>query len=449
MKKIISYGLILFFGLGLLLYSTGFAEIIKESDKSIDTLLYETKRDVEKFANDIAAEKEAMTQPKPASPTVFTIEKKLTQLIDLELSQANIEDVFRVIAEAKGINILLDPALRGRKIDLHLKQVDIDEALELLYNAYGLRPYPVGATLFVSTEEKIKKGTTTTRLIELKNINIKDAKAIVGNLVTTVTTSEDTNTILLVGALEDINKAEAILRSIDLPQPQVALEARIIEINRDALKEIGLDWADSITVNFQETKRKTTLDSPTFSVKTPLHIYKLARDAMEFNTIIHMLEQDNKAKILSNPKITTINNREAEIFIGDRIPYTVNVISGGAITTEVRFVEPGIRLKITPSIIEEDFVVIKIEPEVSYIYAFRGPSNEYPWVKTREATAYVRVKDGQPFVLGGLLSKEDKKNLYKVPFFGSIPIFGNLFKYEKDTGYESELIITVTPTIFK
>ena len=99
------------------------------------------------------------------------------------------------------------------------------------------------------------------------------------------------------------------------------------------------------------------------------------------------------------------------------------------------------------SIIEDDFVVIKIEPEVSFIFGFRGPNDQYPWIKTRKATTYVRVKNNQPFVLGGLLNQEDKKNYYKVPVVGDIPLLGNLFNYEKHTVIDSELIITVTPTI--
>ena len=160
-----------------------------------------------------------------------------------------------------------------------------------------------------------------------------------------------------------------------------------------------------------------------------------------------MLENDNKAKILSNPRVITLNNQQSEIFVGDRIPYTITTVAGGVATTEVRFVEPGIRLRITPSIIDRDFVVIKIEPEVSFIFAFRGPQDQYPWVKTRNATAYVRVPNNQPFVLGGLLNQEDKKNFYKIPFLGSLPILGKLFSYQKHTTTDSELIITVTPII--
>jgi len=92
-------------------------------------------------------------------------------------------------------------------------------------------------------------------------------------------------------------------------------------------------------------------------------------------------------------------------------------------------------------------VVIKVQPEVSFIFAFRGPNNEFPQIKTREATAYVRIKNNEPFILGGLLSQEDKKSLYKVPLLGNIPWLGNLFSYQSTTSSDVELIICVTPTI--
>jgi type II secretory pathway component GspD/PulD (secretin) len=319
--------------------------------------------------------------------------------------------------------------------------------LELLYNAYGMGSLNIGNILFISTREKIKQGTAKTKVVELTNINIDDAKALISNIVTTVNMSKETNTLVLIGAPEDIARAEKILKEVDLPQPQVLLEAKVVEINDDALKEIGIDYPDSITVSFQETARPATLPSTATSEGNFLHIYSIARNALQFSTILKMLVQQDKAKVLSSPSVTTMNNKEAEIFIGDKIPYTITTVTGGAASTEVRFVEPGIRLKITPSIVEEDFVVIKIEPEVSYIYSWRGTGDQYPWVKARQATAYVRVKNGESFAMGGLLTKEDKKNIYSLPFLGKIPFLGKLFTYEKITDKRTDLIITVTPTI--
>lgn len=444
MKRLILYAVILCALIGLFI-SLGIAKDNPPgpSDEKMEKLIDETIKDIGQMVN-----QPAKPEPEQETKAVSPAEKKEPQeLMELEFNQANLEDVLRMVAETSGQNIVLDPMLKGKKIDLHLKKTNTDEVLELLYNAYGLGSLNIGNILFVSTREKIKQGTTKTKIVELKNINIDDAKALISNMVTTINMSKETNTLVLIGAPEDIEKAEKILKEVDVPQPQVLLEAKIIEINDDALREIGIDYSDSITVDFQETARITTLPTTATAAAGFFHIYKFARSAVQFETILKMLEQQDKARVLSSPRVTTMNNKEAEIFIGDRVPYTITTVTGGVASTEVRFVEPGIRLKITPSIVQEDFVVIKIEPEVSYIYSWRGTADQYPWVKARQATAYVRIKNGQPFAMGGLISKEDKKNLYSIPFLGRIPILGRLFTYEKKTDKNTDLIITVIPTI--
>ena len=92
-------------------------------------------------------------------------------------------------------------------------------------------------------------------------------------------------------------------------------------------------------------------------------------------------------------------------------------------------------------------MVVSVSPEVSFIYAWRGANDQYPWVRTREARANVKVKNGEPFIVGGLISEEEKKNVYKVPFLGDIPVLGWIFKYEKTTTDVKEIIITVVPQI--
>lgn len=420
-------------------------------DKEPDPQNYKRVEDlIDDAIKDLATppqEKAEIAMQPPVTESVPLEKEEHLEVIDLEFNTANIEDVLRLIAEASGRNIVLDPALQGKKIELHLKKVSPDQALQLLYSAYSLNSTKIGDILFISTQEKIKKDTFQTKVRQLRNINVNNAKDLVDNLVTTINLSEETNTIVLIGAADDVAKAEMIIDKVDVPQPQVILEAKIIEINNDALLDLGIDWSDQISITTKETTRPSTFSTTTTVEDSLFHFYKFARTAIQFDMIIKMLEYENKAKVLSNPRVTTMNNKEAEIFIGDKIPYTITLVSGGALTTEVRFVEPGIRLKITPTIIEKDFVVIKIEPEVSYIYSWRGAGDAYPWIKSRQALANVRVENNQPFVLGGLLSNEDKKNLYRVPYLGRIPLLGNLFSWEKTTLYNTDLIISVTPTI--
>ena len=367
--------------------------------------------------------------------------------VDLDFDEAKLSDIVMTLAEAGSFNVVLDPQLKNNIIDFHLKGATLQEALILLSNAFDLGFARVGQSLYITSKDKIRAESVTSSIVRLKNLNVTEAEHLVKGLIDEVNVSEETNSLVLVGTPNEIIEVQKLLARMDTPQPQVLLEAKIIEINKDALDKLGVDWSDSIEVSFQEGTR---LAEPTNTLnpgREVFEIYKFDRTPIMFDAVIHMLENDNKAKVLSNPRITTLNNKEAEIFVGDRIPYAITTVASGVATTEVRFEEPGIRLIITPSIIDEDFVEIKIEPEVSYIYSFRGPDDQYPWVKKREAVAYVRVRNNQPFIIGGLLNQEDKKNLYKVPFLGDIPLLGNLFKYESATSTNNELIISVTPKV--
>lgn len=399
--------------------------------------------------------KEVVKDEKPPSVTDTEIIQSLvpaefkTTKIDLEFDSVRLNDIFMTLGKAANINVMLDPAMKDLQMDLHLKQVPIEESFILIANAYNLGFKKVGNSVFVTDREKLRQQNFITKVLKLRNISAPEAKTMLNSMIKTINVGEEINALIVVGDEKEIAEVEKVLKIIDVPQPQVVLEANVIELNRDALKDLGVDWSDSITMNYQESGRPVDLADPEDAGRNFGSIAKFQRNALQFSTTIKMLENQNKAKILSNPKVTTLNNKEAEIFVGDRIPYTVTTVSGGVATTDVRFEEPGIRLKITPSIIEDDFVVIKVEPEVSFIFSFRGPDDQYPWVKKRQATAYVRVKNGQPFVLGGLLNQEDKKNFYKVPMLGDIPLLGNLFSYERNTVLDTELIITVTPTIVR
>lgn len=367
--------------------------------------------------------------------------------IDLDFKEVTLSDVFMTLGKSGNINIMLDPIIKDLTINIYLKEVSLKEAFILLANSHNLGFKRVESSLFVTTKDKLKEQSVAYKVIKLRNVKAQEVKMMVSDLIKSVNVSEQINSLIVVGQPDEIAKVEGVVNAVDHAQPQVILEARIVEVNKDALKDLGVDWSDQLSMTYQESGRPVELPNIADASESVMNIGAFDRNPLTFTSIIKMLETQNKAKVLSNPRVTTMNEKEAEIFVGDRIPYTVTTVSGGVATTDVRFEEPGIRLKITPTIIDGDFVVIKVEPEVSFIFSFRGPDNQYPWVKKRQATAYVRVRNGQPFVLGGLLNQEDKKNLLKVPFLGNVPWLGNIFSYEKHTVTDTELIITITPTV--
>ncbi len=466
MKKHLTFMLILTITLILSPKSQALAKIAGESDKP-DTIeaLHKRTQGIEKSFmeaknivlpvpplednREISSESENISgmSSEQVLNNLFKGDKQ-NKLMDLEFEETTLEGILRTIGSISQVNIILDPALKGTTMSIHLKKVRIKDALNIMAESYHLAFKQIGDSLFVSTTERFRNENLTTKLIKLRHIKAAEVKEMTKGVLESINISEDSNAIVAVGTSEEIKRVEGLVKKIDVAKPQVILEAKIIEINKDALKDLGIDWSDSIATSFQENNRPVTFaNTESSNGSSPLKVFSFSRNPAQFDMVIKMLENDNKAKILSNPRIITLNNQQSEIFVGDRIPYTITTVTGGVATTEVRFVEPGIRLRITPSIIEKDFVVIKIEPEVSFIFAFRGPQDQYPWVKTRNATAYVRIKNNEPFVLGGLLNQEDKKNLFKVPILGNIPLLGNLFSYQTHTITDSELIITVVPVI--
>jgi len=449
-------------GLSLLCYteeemSAGMRELAEETSSiasEIDEIIREIKSEPDQLEPDKTEEKPAPFQnqvitPEQISRTVIP-EQFRNQTVSLEFEQADLESVVRTLADTAGINIMVDPELKAKPVDLHLKQVPVAEALSLLYSAYSLGSYKVGTSLFLTTREKIEKQTMITRIIKLKNVSAKEVEPLIKDVVKVANISEETNTVVITGNPEDIAKVEAILERVDVAQPQVMLEAKIIEISSNYLKNLGVNWSNSVNLNFSETKRPAGIEDPMPGSENVFRIFGIARDALTFNATVNMLEQENKAKILSNPKIATMNNKSAEINVIDQIPYTVTEVINGVDQTELRFIEPGIRLKITPSILENEFVVITIEPEVSnQSGTVETGKGDYPIVTKRTATAHVRVKNGQPFIMGGLLDKQEAKVESKVPFLGDIPFLGVLFRNKASLPSEKELIISVTPTIVR
>lgn len=364
--------------------------------------------------------------------------------IDLAFVETNLGDFLAVIAEAAEINIVLDPELKGRVIDLHLRDSALEEVLVLLFHAYNLGMTRIGDSLYITSKEKIAKEHFVTRVVLLKNVKATEVKNLTQGLIDTITMniSEETNSVTLMGSPDDVAQVEQLIEKIDIPQRQVILEAKVIEINTDGLKQIGVDWSDSIGLTYTENAvNEELLGSSSFD------IYNYTRTAITFDTLIKLLESESDAKILSNPRVTTLNNQEAVIFVGDKVPYTVTTVDDGVTSTSVEFAESGIKLTILPSIIQDDFVVLTVSPEVSFIYTFRGPGDAYPWIKMRETTAHARLRNNETFIIGGILSQEDKKDYYKVPMLGDIPFLGNLFSHQQYTVEDTELIITVTPRI--
>ncbi len=174
--------------------------------------------------------------------------------------------------------------------------------------------------------------------------------------------------------------------------------------------------------------------------------------ADHFVSSLRLLKQVSNTKILSNPKLLVTNNEEAKIHVGDTIPYIISTTSGtgdNAITSEdVRFVDVGLKLLVTPTINDDGFVTMRLKPEISTVVdKITSKGGGIPQVNKTEVETTVMVKDGMSIILGGL-KKEDKAYVRKgLPGIMDVPFLGNLFKRTSDAYNSTEIIIFITPHI--
>ncbi len=372
---------------------------------------------------------------------------KVNEKITLDFDNVTLQEALRIIGEGCELNIVVDPILKDKRITLFLKDVTVLDAFDLIFQSHDLSFTRTGGSIFVSSKNKIANMASMKKVIRLKNISAENAQKLIKEVAKSVTADRGTNSLLVTGTATEIAEIEDIISQIDVSRRQVLLITQVLEVSRDSSKELGVDWSDSLNFSAQEIGRPTELSGNIASAKDFFSIGRLERTPLQLAAIIGMLIDNNKAKILSNPRIVTMSGEESSIFVGDRIPYEVTKITGGVSNTEVEFVEAGIRLLIKPSIIEDDYVVVNVKPEVSSIYAWAGENGQYPWVRTREASASVKVRNGEPFIIGGLISEEERKGVSKLPLLGDLPWLGKLFRAENTTMDTKEIIITVIPHI--
>ena len=393
----------------------------------------------------------------------------LDRPISLDADDANLPAVLRILAEKGDLNIVTGPGVSSGKITIHLKDVPVEQAVNLVVRAAGLAYERIGNSILVAEARALKDETgLSSYTIALQYADATEVAAALRGLSDNIQVDRGGNRLIVVTSPRIIADMQAVVATMDQPARQVMLEARVIEVSTDGLKKLGVDWN---LLNRQGFTFIEGTDAPTFTGNLeepgPLteapgvpgtpgtgDVWKLgnfSRLPKVFRVFLDALIQDGNAKVLASPKLVTLNGKEASMLSGTRIPYQTNqtVFAGGAAapTTSVQHEEVGIKLAITPLINADGYITVRIRPEVSSISGFRGPSADLPVVATRQAETTVRLKDGNSVVIGGLLSEESTVNTTKVPLLGDIPLLGWMFRHQKVTTAKRDLVIEVTPRL--
>jgi type IV pilus assembly protein PilQ len=399
------------------------------------------------------------------------------QKISLDFQDADIRNVFRILHEISGKNFVIGEEVQGR-VTLKLDKVPWDHVLDLVtkMNKLGIseegniiRIAPLASLKAEREAEKSAKEAeqeAAPLITEYIPINYSEATAIQKHLTEVktargkVTVDERTNMIIMTDVKDAVQRAAEVVRKLDVVTRQVMIEARIVEAKTNFSREIGIQWG----FTHETTRGAADLGGPygfsgavgganNYAVNLPpsaatsgvaFHFERFPGGAtsLTIDAALSALELQGQLKIISTPKILTLDNKEASIKQGQEIPYTKD--EEGTITTS--FVEAVLSLVVIPHITMDDRVSMKITATKDAPDFSRAVDGQ-PAIDKKEANTELLVNNGETIVIGGILQETDEKGQRNVPGLSRIPILGWLFSSKTKTSDKNELLIFITPTI--
>lgn len=270
--------------------------------------------------------------------------------------------------------------------------------------------------------------------------------------VGTMKFDDRSNRIMITDTAAKIMAVEKVIKAFDQKDREVLIEAKILQITLSDEFKLGIDW-EGVIADYHNLTFGSDFDVLNSSEKRGrLSVGTVEVDG--YAALVQALEAVGETNILSAPRIMVVNNEEAKILVGSTEPYvttTTTTPSAGPTTTaeSVNFIDVGVKLYVTPTIHEDDFITMKIRPEVSSVTSNLTTSNNntIPIVETSEAETTVNVKDGVSVIIGGLIKEEMINTVKKVPFLGDIPGLGMAFRSKSNSTSKTEIVIFLTPKI--
>jgi len=287
-----------------------------------------------------------------------------------------------------------------------------------------------------------------TEVIPLKAATSRDVLATLQKLVPTLSynTDERLNALIVTGDDASITQVKDYLDELDAPLKQVNLDVKVVDLTETGAKTFGGTLGNQgsngqlINTTFQEVNPAGTTGSGTDGI---IPITYFTRSALQLSYQLNALINSSEAKVLAAPKVTTISGKEAQIHIGEKYPVVYYDPRAGQY--QVIYVDIGTKLNITAVVLPDGNVSLNVRPDISTLLDLIN--NQYPHTANRTANVYMRVKDGETMVLGGLLRETENVTKAKIPLLGDIPLLGQMFKTESRTKSKNEVVIMITPRI--
>lgn len=432
------------------------------------------------------------------------------QRLTLNFQDIETRAVLQLLAETAGRNIVVSDTVQGN-VTLRLRNVPWDQALDIVMTTKGLDKRENGNVIIVAPAEEIAARETAdlearqaileleplySEFLQVNYAKASDLAALIGgsgggtggqtnSLLSdrgSVGIDDRTNTLLVQDTAERLQDIRRLVRTLDIPIRQVLIESRIVVVNDDFSRDLGVrfgvtgvkenssdgiisvtgssDGSDTIVGSALDNLATSGTPFPVtapniadrYAVNVPIEnpAGRLALAVLDSDYIVDLeltaLQAEGRGEIVSTPRVITANQKEARIEQGVEIAYQESA-SSGATTTQ--FKKAVLALTVTPQITPDDNIIMDLLVSKDNVGELTPSATGglVPSIDTRSVETQVLVRDGQTVVLGGIYETERRETISKVPFLGDIPGVGALFRSKSDTSNKAELLIFVTPRI--
>ncbi|MGH7216386.1 MAG: secretin N-terminal domain-containing protein [Nitrospiraceae bacterium] len=397
------------------------------------------------------------------------------QPVTLRFRNAGLKEVLEGIGKAGGINLIFDKDVRNDPVTIGIQDTPFEEAFNLILNSNSLFAQTVSpGVMIVSPNTKQKQEQYQDLMIRtfyLSNAKAKDMVILLKSMLDSkrMHANEQLNTIVIRDQPEKLEMAEKIILANDRLDSEVLFDVEVLEVDRTVDQTYGLTYPKQIAAAMVPPGT-TGLIAGTLAQQFTLNqLTSLGGDSYLFklptNVQLDFFKQITDAKTLAAPKVRVVNNKKAEINIGDKQPIllsTTNVLPGQAATgavpttstvTSIEFRDTGVKLTVEPSIHLGNELSLKMKIEVvrlgdQVLLQASPPITQFKF-GNRSAETMLNIRDGETIVLGGLLQEEDRKTRVTIPWIGDLPFIGNLLSSFKTQRVTTEVILTITPHIIQ
>lgn len=416
-------------------------------------VLLEAPRDAR--ARKQLAELDAARNRQDLAPVAMS--SAMNKLVNLEFRSAPLLSIFDMLGQSTGINFVFDSDVKlDARATILAHDTPLIDALGVLLSGNGLARRVLNDNsilIYPATPNKMKRlEALNVKTFYLNNIDAKVASGLIKTIARTrdIHVDEKMNSVTIRDTPAAIAVAEKLIAANDIADAEVMLEVEVMEVAREKMNDLGLQFPDTIGLALPLSSDGTQLS---LNGLKGVGLRDMPLRVADPALVLRMKSTDGDTNTLANPRIRVKNKEKAKIHIGDRVPVitTTTNPTSGSIAESVNYLDVGLKLDVEPQVYDDSEVGIKLSLEVSNIVkevASKSGLLTYQ-IGTRTTNTALRLKDGETQILAGLIKRDEIESAQRVPGLGQLPMLGRLFSSQRSQHSKTEIVLLITPHVLR